>query len=161
MIQVIRADYQNTVHRLAILELIDLYACDDMGQGKPLSASVQSRLLDDLSVRPWVHIFLAIEKQDTIGVAVCIEGFSTFNSAPLINIHDVYVKPEFRRHGVASALFEHIEATARQSGCCKLTLEVLDGNLPAQETYRKIGFIPYTVNDNAGAAQFWHKYLNK
>lgn len=159
MIQVIQADYQNKVHRAAILELINLYACDDMGQNEPLDAEIKSRLLDDLSARPWVHIFLAHENEEMIGIAVGIEGFSTFNSAPLINIHDVYVKSNFRRRGIASALFESIEATARQLRCCKLTLEVLDGNYPAQKAYRKMGFVPYTVNDIAEVAQFWQKHL--
>ncbi len=159
MIEVYQADYQNADHRLSILELIDLYARDKMGQGSPLRREVCERLVDDLMRRPWIRVYFAANKQEMIGIAVCIEGFSTFNSAPLGNIHDVYVKPGFRRQGVAHKLFAFIESQAREMGFCKLTLEVLEGNLPAQETYRKIGFVPYTINDSAGVAQFWQKYL--
>ena len=159
MIEVYQADYQNADHRLSILELIDLYARDKMGQGSPLRREVYERLVDDLMRRPWIRIYFAANKQEMIGIAVCMEGFSTFNSAPLANIHDVYVKPGFRRQGVAHKLFAFIEHHARGMGFCKLTLEVLGGNLPAQETYRKMGFEPYTINDDAGVAQFWQKHL--
>lgn len=159
MIEICQADYQKVEHCLAIPELIDLYARDEMGQGRPLSQQTYINLLDNLRSRPWVHAYLAVNKQEMIGIAVCIEGFSTFNGAGLMNIHDVYVKANFRRRGIAHKLFAFIENHARELGFCKMTLEVLEGNLPAQETYRKIGFLPYTINDSAGVAQFWQKYL--
>lgn len=159
MITIIRANYQTANHRAAILALINDYAADRMGQGKALPDNVQCRLLDDLSNRPWVHVFLAYQNDAAVAIGVCIEGFSTFNSAPLLNIHDVYVRPEARRQGIAQALFAHIEAEARALGCCKLTLEVLEGNTPAQAAYRQLGFTPYTINDTAGIAMFWQKYL--
>ena len=159
MTEVYQADYQNADHCLAIRELLDLYARDNMGQRKPLRQEVYEKLVEDLMRRPWIRVYFAANKQEMIGIAVCMEGFSTFNSAPLANIHDVYVKPGFRRQGVAHKLFTFIERQAREMGFCKLTLEVLEGNLPAQETYRKMGFAPYTINDSAGVAQFWQKYL--
>jgi len=160
MIETCQADYQNAGHCLAVRELIDLYARDEMGQGRPLSPKVYETLLDNLRTRPWVRVYLAANEQEMIGIAVCIEGFSTFNSAALMNIHDVYVKATFRRQGIAQKLFAFIENDAREMGFCKLTLEVLEGNLPAQEAYRKIGFLPYTINDRGGIAQFWQKYLS-
>ena len=159
MITIIRADYQAAKHRAAILTLVNDYAADRMGQGKVLPDKVQGRLLDDLSKRPWVHVFLAYQNDTAVAISVCIEGFSTFNSAPLLNIHDIYVRPEARRQGIAKALFTHIEAEASALGCCKLTLEVLEGNAPAQAAYRQLGFTPYTINDTAGIAMFWQKYL--
>lgn len=160
MIEILPADYQNTQHCSAITELIDMYAQDDMGQNKALRPEIRAALLDALMHRPWIHIFLACRDLEMIGIAVCIEGFSTFNSAPLMNIHDVYVKPVFRRQGVAHKMFHFIENAARKAGFCKLTLEVLEGNIPAQAAYRKIGFAPYTANDHGGSAQFWQKYLS-
>ena len=159
MITIIRADYQTANHRAAILTLINDYAADRMGQGKVLSDNIQCRLLEDLSNRPWVHVFLAYQKDTAVAISVCIEGFSTFNSAPLLNIHDVYVRPEARRQGIAKALFAYIEAEACALGCCKLTLEVLEGNTLAQAAYRQLGFTPYTINDMAGIAMFWQKHL--
>lgn len=159
MIEICIADYHNPHHCLAIRKLIDQYARDDMGQGAPLRQEVYDNLIENLAIRSWIHIFMAVDGQEIVGIAVCIEGFSTFNGASLLNIHDVYVIPEFRRHGIARKLFTHIENHACKQGFCKLTLEVLEGNLPAQETYRSFGFKPYTINESGGVAQFWQKYL--
>lgn len=160
MIEIFQANYQNTEHCEALRKLIDLYARDEMGQGRPLNSKVYESLLDNLRTRPWVRVYLAANEQEMIGIAVCIEGFSTFNSAALMNIHDVYVKVHYRRQGIAHKLFAFIENDAREMGFCKLTLEVLERNIPAQKAYRKIGFLPYAINDSAGVAQFWQKYLN-
>ncbi|PKY11355.1 GNAT family N-acetyltransferase [Acidithiobacillus marinus] len=159
MIKVCLADYHNPQHCLVIRKLIDQYAQDDMGQGAPLRQDVYENLLENLAIRSWVHIFLAVAGKEIVGIAVCIEGFSTFNGAALLNIHDVYVVPEFRRQGIARTLFSFIEDHAREQKFCKLTLEVLEGNIPAQKSYRSFGFQPYTINEDGGVAQFWHKYL--
>ena len=44
-------------------------------------------------------------------------------------------------------------------GCCKLTLEVLEKNLPAHTAYRRSGFKPYALDEELGTAQFWQRYL--
>jgi GNAT superfamily N-acetyltransferase len=94
-----------------------------------------------------------------VGIAVCLQGFSTFNARPLLNVHDVFVKPEFRRNGVARKLFKRIEMKAHMLGCCKITLEVLEGNFGARRAYQQLGFGPYRINDQGGLAEFWQKYI--
>jgi len=44
-------------------------------------------------------------------------------------------------------------------GCCKLTLEVLSGNVGAQKAYRAAGYAPYELDPQMGSAQFWQKRL--
>jgi len=88
-----------------------------------------------------------------------VEGFSTFACKPLLNVHDIAVLSGHRRQGVAAALLAAIEALARELGCCKLTLEVLSNNLPAQAAYRKVGFHSYRLDPKAGQAMFWQKKL--
>mgnify|MGYP000399452681 CR=1 FL=1 len=67
-------------------------------------------------------------------------GFSTFRAAPLFNIHDVTVRPEARRRGVARRLLNEVIQWARGHGCCRVTLEVRSDNTPASELYRSLGF---------------------
>nr|GFD20020.1 hypothetical protein [Tanacetum cinerariifolium] len=50
-----------------------------------------------------------------------------------------------------------VEEIARQRGCCKMTLEVLEGNEVALGAYRKLGFSDYQLDPQMGRALFWQK----
>ncbi len=52
-----------------------------------------------------------------------------------------------------------VEQIAQDKGCCKLTLEVLEANQPAQQAYTKFGFSGYELDPRAGKALFWEKLL--
>jgi ribosomal protein S18 acetylase RimI-like enzyme len=51
------------------------------------------------------------------------------------------------------------EAIARERGCCKMTLEVLEGNRTAQALYKSLGFAGYELDPEMGKAMFWQKLL--
>ena len=58
-------------------------------------------------------------------------------------IQSVYVRPEFRRRGVYSALHRHVEEAARAAGCvCGLRLYVEQENNRAQQVYRSLDMHP-------------------
>ena len=78
---------------------------------------------------------------------------------PLINIHDVIVSRRWRGQGIARQMLTQVEDIARQRGCCKLTLEVLEGNKAAQRSYRGLGFEGYQLVPEMGRAMFWEKPL--
>ena len=52
-----------------------------------------------------------------------------------------------------------VELLARDRGCCKLTLEVLEGNAVARSAYEKFGFTGYELDPAMGKAHFWEKKL--
>ena len=52
-----------------------------------------------------------------------------------------------------------VEDIARERGCCKITLEVLEGNPVAQGSYRKFGFSDGQLDPAHGRMLFWNKYL--
>ena len=56
-------------------------------------------------------------------------------------------------------MLEKVEEAARERGCCKLTLEVLERNHAAQNAYRRFGFAPYELSSETGRAMFWEKTL--
>ena len=93
------------------------------------------------------------------GLINYLEGFSTFKARPLLNVHDVVVKPEFRGRGISRQLFEFVFEAARELGCCKVTLEVLEGNEVAKQAYTRFGFEPYRLTEAAGVAEFWQKWI--
>ena len=153
------ADFNNPVHADAIVYLLNEYAKDDMGGGEPLSTFTQANLVKEMAKRPTFHAAIAFVGGTPAGLINCIEGFSTFACKPLLNIHDVVVLAEFRGKGISSQLIKKAEEIANGLGCCKLTLEVLEGNKLAQAAYLANGFAGYQLDPEMGRAMFWHKKL--
>jgi ribosomal protein S18 acetylase RimI-like enzyme len=148
-----------TEHARAIIDLLDSYALDPIGGGEALPSLTHQTLVNQLQSRDWVVTFLALLDGQPAGLLIAMEGFSTFQARPLMNIHDVAVVPEQRGRGIGKALFAAVEAEAIRRGCCKLTLEVLSGNERAKRVYTSLGFKPYALDPEAGTAQFWEKKL--
>ena len=144
----------------AITTLLDAYARDEMGGGRPLSEHVRRNLVPELRKRHGVHVVLAFAGEEAAGMAICMEGFSTFVCEPLLNVHDLVVHPSRRGQGLAGQLLAEVERIARQRGCCKVTLEVLEGNTSAQAAYRRAGFEGYQLDPVMGRAMFWQKWLS-
>jgi len=158
-IEVFIADYRNTTHAAALVDLLDAYASDPAGGGKPLEAAVRQRLPAELAARPQAFSVLAYEGGQPVGLVNCIEGFSTFAAKPLVNVHDVVVLPSHRGKRVAQQMFALVEEEARRRGACKLTLEVLSGNAPALRAYEREGFAGYQLDPAFGTAVFLQKKL--
>lgn len=59
-------------------------------------------------------------------------------------IYAVAVKPQFRRHGIGSALIKRVEATLSDLGCLKVNLQVFASNAEVVAFYKKLG---YTVEE--------------
>jgi ribosomal protein S18 acetylase RimI-like enzyme len=108
---------------------------------------------------PGAVSLLATVDGKPVGLLNAFLGFSTFKARPLMNVHDIAVMPQWRAQGVGQALLQAIEAHAQSLGCCKLTLEVLSGNAPAQRTYRAFGFEDYALDPQAGVAGLMQKWL--
>lgn len=153
------ADYANAADAAAVVDMLDAYASDPAGGGKPLSDYAKIHLVRELAARPQAYSVLALDAMQPIGLVNCIEGFSTFACKPLVNVHDVVVLNSYRGRGVAAQMLALAQRIAQERGAVKLTLEVLSGNLPAVKLYRRIGFDGYQLDPDMGTAQFFHKWL--
>jgi GNAT superfamily N-acetyltransferase len=153
------ADLACAEHQAAVLGMVDAYSRDPMGDGAPLAAEIRARLIPGLRQHPTTLVFLAYDENTPVGVAVCFLGFSTFAALTLLNLHDVYIVPSHRGRGVGRGLLAAVETKARELGCCKLTLEVLDQNDRALRTYLAAGFKRYSLQPGAGEAIFLTKPL--
>lgn len=152
-------DYLDPSDRETLIALLDMYARDPMGGGEPLPMDTRLRLCDDLAKMPGAISWLAIQDGQPVGLLNALPGYSTFKARPLLNVHDIAVKPEYRGQGVGQALLAAAEAHARALGGCKLTLEVLSGNAQALRSYERFGFEQYSLSPETGQALFMQKWL--
>jgi ribosomal protein S18 acetylase RimI-like enzyme len=159
---IFQADYANPEHISALLTLLDGYARDPMGGGEPLSDFARAHLPQALAKRAFMFSVLAFDASQPncpVGLVNCVEGFSTFACKPLVNVHDVVVAASHRGQRVGEQMLALVAQLAHARGACKLTLEVLSGNLPAQKLYSRMGFENYQLDPAMGGAQFMQKWL--
>ncbi len=159
-VKIIIADYKNKSHAEDIVYLLNEYATDKMGGGTPLHSNVKSNLISELSKLSHAFSLLCYVNDSPVGLANCFDGFSTFNCSPLINIHDFVVLPDFRGNNLSQKLLAKIEEIAIQKNCCKITLEVLQGNKIAIGAYYKFGFSNYQLDSSVGNAMLLQKELS-
>jgi len=152
-------DYSNEQQATDIVYLLDAYSQDQMGGSQPLAESVKSNLVNELSKLPHAFSIICYVNDKPAGLVNCFEAFSTFKCKPLINIHDVVVIKEFRGLGLSQCMLSKVEEIAKSKGCCKITLEVLEGNDVARKSYIKFGFDGYELDPIMGKALFWQKNL--
>lgn len=153
------ADYNNPQQAQDLVELLDGYAHDPMGGGEALAPNVKQNLVAELAKLPHAFSILAYADGKPAGLVNCFLGFSTFAAKPLVNIHDITVSKDFRGLGLSYKMLEKVEEVARAKGCCKITLEVLEGNQIAKNSYSKFGFAAYELDPETGKALFWQKKL--
>ncbi len=158
-LKILTNPYEDPKHAEAIIKVLDSYARDPMGGAEALGDYTKENLIEELKKRDWAVAFLAMLGEEPVGVLIAMEGFSTFASRPLMNIHDVGVIPGHRGLGIGTALIAAVEAEAIKRGCCKMTLEVLSGNERAIKVYKGLGYKPYELHPEIGTAQFWEKKL--
>lgn len=155
-------DFTVARDRDAFVDLLDMYAQDPMGGAQGLSEQVKTRLPTDLAAWPGgVHLLAWHDgpSKQAVGLLNAFMGYSTFKARPLINVHDIAVLPSWRGQGVGRALLDALQAVALERGCCKLTLEVLSGNISARRAYEKFGFEDYALDPENGSACFMQKWL--
>ena len=156
---VIVADYSNKQHARDIVLLLNHYASDPAGGGKELNNYTKENLVRELAKLPFAFSVLCYIEGVPAGLVNCFTLFSTFKCQPLINIHDLVVHNRYRRQGISQLLLSEVEKIARKKDACKITLEVLENNDAAKNSYEKFGFAGYELDPKYGKAIFLEKTL--
>jgi GNAT superfamily N-acetyltransferase len=81
--------------------------------------------------------YLALDNERVVGTAV---GLVQDNGDMLIVA--MYVAPEARGRGIAARLIDEIATMAIVRGSRRLVLDVADGNVTAERSYLRYGFVP-------------------
>ncbi|MBK8285507.1 MAG: GNAT family N-acetyltransferase [Ahniella sp.] len=76
------------------------------------------------------------------GFALFFHNFSTFVSRRGLYLEDLFVRPEFRKHGIGRAVLKHLARLAISRGCARFEWSVLDWNEPAIQFYKALGAKP-------------------
>ena len=147
-------DFENPAHLNALVELLNAYISDDMGGGSALNKLQQLRLVDGLANHPSALVIFILCDNEVAGFATCFVNFSTFNAKSYLNIHDFFVKTDFRGQGLGKRLMEELVAISEERKYCKITLEVRTDNTVAQTLYKGFGYDACEPN-----MLFWTKKL--
>jgi GNAT superfamily N-acetyltransferase len=103
----------------------------DPGQARRF---VRNRLDRDESV-----VFLAIEDDAGVGFTQLYPSFSSVSVKRVWILNDLFVVPEARQRGIASALLERAERFAVETRAKGLELKTAKDN-PAQRLYERMGW---------------------
>jgi GNAT superfamily N-acetyltransferase len=75
----------------------------------------------------------------TVGFAVYYFAYSTFASAPVLFIEDLFVESHERGSGAGTALMKALAQVAVRKRCSQMEWIVLNWNTPAIRFYRRLG----------------------
>ena len=89
----------------------------------------------------YAEVLIAEVDGKAAGMALFFYNFSTFLMKPGIHLEDLFVLPDYRRQGVATALLQYLASHAISQGCGRLEWNVLDWNESAIAFYKRIGAI--------------------
>lgn len=134
------ADFRDPADLTRVVDMVDSYARDPMGGGEGLSPAIKARLPAALAAHPTAFALLALDGAAPVGVAVCVQGLSTFAARPTVNLHDLAVATSHRGCGLGRRLLAAVGEAARQRDACKITLEVRPDNAVGRHLYTDCGF---------------------
>jgi GNAT superfamily N-acetyltransferase len=106
----------------------------------PPDAAARARLVEHaFGDAPRFELWVAELAGAVVAYAVTFETYSTFRALPTLFLEDLFVHPDARRRGVATAMLATLRAHAEARGCGRFEWTVLDWNEGAQALYRGIG----------------------
>ena len=91
---------------------------------------------------PTAHAHVAEVDGQIAAAAVWYLSFSTWDGQAGIYLEDLFVRPAFRRRGLARALMRELASECVANGYTRLTWAVLDWNVDAIALYNEVGGKP-------------------
>jgi GNAT superfamily N-acetyltransferase len=87
------------------------------------------------------HCALAFLDDAACGVVTWFWTYKSFRARRGLFVEDLYVRPDFRGHGLGKSLLAHLAAKAQAAGGF-LEWQVLDWNAPSIAFYQSLGAAP-------------------
>lgn len=127
-----RAGDGATIHAL----LTELAAFE---QGS-VEASAADLERDAFGPKPLFEALLAERDGRAVGMLTYLSLYSSWRGRPALMIHDLFVQEAARGTGAGKALIGRLAEIARERGCCRIDVNVLDWNDKARAFYASLGF---------------------
>jgi GNAT superfamily N-acetyltransferase len=108
----------------------------------PDDAAAARLVADAFCDPPRYELWIAEDGSDVAAYAVTFATYSTFRGKPTLFLEDLFVHPDFRRRGVATAVLARLREEAEARGCGRFEWFVLDWNENAQQLYAGVGAKP-------------------
>jgi GNAT superfamily N-acetyltransferase len=106
----------------------------------PDDAACERLLGDAFSDPPRYELWVAeLEPGTVIAYAVTFMTYSTFLARPTLYLEDLFVAPDARHRGVATAMMRFLKDRAGERGCGRFEWMVLEWNRGAQDLYVRLG----------------------
>jgi len=103
--------------------------------------TAESIARDGFGPHPKFRAVIAESDGQAVGYAVFFEFYSTFQGRAGLFLDDLFVRPQFRKHGIGQALLAHVARIAWDEKYFCMRWEVLDWNTPAIEFYSRLGAV--------------------
>lgn len=121
-----------------ILGLLEALA--DYEKLEPPDEAAQERLVRD-AFGPDPKLVFWVAEADSVVVAYAAVFFtySSFLARPTLYLEDLFVHPDARRTGIATAMLARLKKEAEATGCGRMDWTVLAWNEPARALYEGLG----------------------
>jgi len=94
---------------------------------------------DGFGAMPKFRALIAEWEGQPAGYALFFEFYSSFQGRAGLFLEDIFVRPQYRKHGIGRELLAQVARIAWEEDYFCLRWEVLDWNSMAIEFYRKLG----------------------
>jgi GNAT superfamily N-acetyltransferase len=110
----------------------------EQGSVESLCATEENLIEDGFGPKPKFYILIAEQNGERVGLALYFFVYSTWTSRNGLYLEDLYVRPEFRKQGIARELMRHLARVAKENHCGRMIWLVLRNN-PAVKFYKRMG----------------------
>jgi GNAT superfamily N-acetyltransferase len=96
---------------------------------------------DGFGAAPKFRALIAEWDGQAAGYAMFFEFYSSFEARAGLFLEDIFVRPDFRKHGIGKALLARMAGIARKERYFCIRWEVLDWNTQAIDFYTRLGAV--------------------
>jgi GNAT superfamily N-acetyltransferase len=121
-------------------DLVELFKLlnNEMNEHSPLRVKYREDCFHDL--KDMTDAFIAYDGESAIGCAILVR-----KNEEVGIVTNIYVAPDYRRHGLCYKLFDEVEARAKARGHIILVGDTWKELVPMQRAWIKGGFTEYKI----------------